>query len=111
MLRSAVTLCAAVMLASFGGLACDTSPSAEKSAAPARVYVSNQLDNTVSVIDGTTQRVVSTVRVGVSPAEMAVSPSRRSVYVANTGSNTVSVLNTHSNTVVKTIALPRGSRP
>jgi YVTN family beta-propeller protein len=105
-----VTLCAAVLLA-FGGLACATSPSAEKPAAPARIYVSNQLDNTVSVIDGATHKIVATVRVGVSPAQMAVSPDRRSVYVANTGSNTVSVLDTGSNTVAKTIPLPRRSRP
>jgi YVTN family beta-propeller protein len=108
--RSAVTLCAAVLLAA-GGLACATSPSAEKPAAPARIYVSNQLDNTVSVIDGASHKIVATVRVGVSPAQMAVSPDRRSVYIANTASNTVSVLNTGNNTVVKTMALPRGSSP
>jgi YVTN family beta-propeller protein len=51
------------------------------------------------------------VRVGVSPAQMAVSPDRRSVYIANTGSDTVSVLNTPDNTIARTIALPRGSRP
>jgi YVTN family beta-propeller protein len=42
---------------------------------------------------------------------MAVSPDRKSVYVANTGSDTVSVLNTADNTVAKTIALPHRSRP
>ena len=105
-----VTLCAAVLLA-FGGLACATSPSAEKPAAPVRIYVTNQLDNTASVIDGATHKIVATVRVGVSPAQMAVSPDRKSLYIANTGSNTVSVLNTDKNTVVKTIALPRRSRP
>jgi YVTN family beta-propeller protein len=109
--RSAVTLCAAVLLAPIGGLACATSPSAEKPAAPARIYVSNQLDNTASVIDGDTHKIVATVRVGVSPAQMAVSPDHRSVYIANTGSNTVSVLNTADNTIARNIALPRGSRP
>jgi len=105
--RSAVALCAAVLLASVGGLGCG----GERSAVSGRIYVSNQLDNTVSVIDGDTPKVVATVRVGVSPAQLAVSPDRRSVYIANTGSNTVSVLNTNSNTVANTIALPRGSRP
>jgi YVTN family beta-propeller protein len=109
--RSAVTLCIGVLLAPVGGLACARAPSAEKPAASARIYVSNQLDNTVSVIDGATHKIVATVRVGVSPAQMAVSPDRKSVYIANTGSNTVSVLNTENNTVAKTIALPRGSRP
>jgi YVTN family beta-propeller protein len=107
--RSTVTLCATVLLA-VGGLGCGTSPSPRRPAT-ARIYVTNQLDNTASVIDGDTHKIVATVRVGVSPAEMAVSPDRRSVYIANTGSNTVSVLNTDDNTVAKTVALPRGSRP
>ncbi len=99
----AVTLCAAVLLAGCG----TTGPGS----APARIYVTNQLDNTASVIDGASHKVVATVRVGVSPAQMAVSPDQRSVYIANTGSDTVSVLDTKTNTVARTIALPRGSRP
>jgi YVTN family beta-propeller protein len=109
--RFAVTLCVAVLLAPISGLACDTSPSAERPAASPRIYVTNQLDNTASVIDGASHKVVATVPVGVSPAQMAVSPDRKSVYIANTGSNTVSVLNTADNTIAKTIALPRGSEP
>jgi YVTN family beta-propeller protein len=109
--RSAVTLCVAILLAPVGGLACETSPATERSATPARIYVTNQLDNTVSVIDGATRKVVATVRVGVSPAQMAVSPDHKSIYIANTGSDTVSVVSTAHNTIAKTIALPRGSRP
>jgi YVTN family beta-propeller protein len=107
----AAALWVAALLAPVGGLVCATSPTAEKPAAPARIYVSNQLDNTVSVIDGATHKVVATVPVGVSPAHMAVSADRRSLYIANTGSDTVSVLNTDNNNVAKTIALPRESRP
>jgi YVTN family beta-propeller protein len=108
--RSAVTFCVVILLA-IGGLSCATSPSAEKHAAPARIYVTNQLDNTASVIDGATHRTVATVRVGVSPAQMAVSPDKKSVYIANTGSNTVSVLNTDNDTISRTIALPPRSKP
>jgi YVTN family beta-propeller protein len=109
--RSPVTLCIGVLLAAIGGLSSATSPSAEKSAAPARIYVTNQLDNTASVIDGATHKIVATVRVGVSPAQMAVSPDRKSVYIANTGSNTVSVLNTDNDTIARTIVLPPRSKP
>ena len=109
--RSAVTLCVAILLAPIGGLGCATSPSAEKAGAPARIYVTNQLDNTASVIDGATHKIVATVRVGVSPAQMAVSQDGKSVYIANTGSDTVSVLNTDNDTIARTIALPRGSKP
>ncbi|HEY3669307.1 MAG TPA: beta-propeller fold lactonase family protein [Acidimicrobiia bacterium] len=109
--RSPVTLCIGILLAPIGVLSCSTSPSAEKRPAPARIYVTNQLDNTASVIDGATHKMVATVRVGVSPAQMAVSPDRKSVYIANTGSDTVSVLNTDDNTIARTIALPPRSRP
>jgi YVTN family beta-propeller protein len=109
--RSAVTLCIGILIASIGGLSCSTSPSPEKPAAPWRIYVTNQLDNTASVIDGATHKTVATVRVGVSPAQMVVSPDRKSVYIANTGSNTVSVLNTDNNTIARTIALPPRSKP
>jgi YVTN family beta-propeller protein len=105
--RSAVTLGVVLLLATVGGVGCGTSPDP----APARIYVTNQLDNTASVIDGRSHRVVATVRVGVSPAQMAVSPDRKSVYIANTGSDTVSVLNTGTNTVARTISLPRRSSP
>jgi YVTN family beta-propeller protein len=98
------------VLASVGGLGCGASPS-PPNPGTARIYVTNQLDNTASVIDGDTHKIVATVRVGVSPAQMAVSPDRKSVYVANTGSDTVSVLNTVDNSVARTIALPRRSRP
>ena len=108
--RCAVTFCIGILLA-IGGLSCATSPSAEKHAAPARIYVTNQLDNTASVIDGASHKTVATVRVGISPAQMAVSPDQKSVYIANTGSNTVSVLNTDNDTIARTIALPPGSKP
>src|SRR3954454_25170883 len=90
-LRCALALCVALVLASVSGLGCASSP-APPGPASARIYVSNQLDNTASVIDGRTHKVVATVRVGDSPAGMAVSPDRRYVYVATTGSDTVSVL-------------------
>jgi YVTN family beta-propeller protein len=109
--RSAATLCVAILLAPVGGLACSSSPSAERAAASPRIYVTNQLDNTASIIDGGTEKVVATVRVGIAPAQMAVSPDRKSVYIANTGSDTVSVLNTDDNTIARTIALPGGSAP
>jgi YVTN family beta-propeller protein len=66
--RPAVTLCIGILLAPIGGLSCAMLPSAEKPATPMRIYVTNQLDNTASVIDGATHKIVATVRVGVSPA-------------------------------------------
>jgi YVTN family beta-propeller protein len=80
-------------------------------ARPTRIYVSNYLDDTVSVIDGGDKRVVATIRVGRAPAGMVVSRDQRFVYIADSESNTVSVLDSASNRIAGTIALPRGSEP
>jgi YVTN family beta-propeller protein len=105
-----VTLCVGILLVPGGDRSFAKSASA---AGPAttRIYVTNYLDDTVSVIDGSTGKIVATVRVGVAPTQMAVSPDRRSVYIADAGSNSVSVLNTTNNTIARTIALPRRSKP
>ena len=73
-----------------------------------RIYVTNYLGNTVSVVDGGANAVVATVRVGRAPAGMAVSPNRRFVYIAASESNSVSVLDSTTNRIARTIALPRG---
>src|SRR5438309_9413586 len=49
------------------------------------IYVTNQLDNTLSVIDGSNYKVVATVPVGASPAGVAVSPDGRYAYIAEGG--------------------------
>jgi YVTN family beta-propeller protein/VCBS repeat-containing protein len=72
-------------------------------------YVSNQADNTVSVVDTTTGAVVATITVGGAPSAVAVTPDGSRVYVANRNTNTVSVINTATNTVVATVKV--GTNP
>ena len=72
-------------------------------------YVTNSVDNTVSVIDTATNTVVATVAVGTCPAGVAVTPDGTHAYVMNFSDNTVSVIRTATNTVVKTI--PVGVSP
>ena len=55
------------------------------------VFVSNSYDNTVSVIDGTANRVISTVSVGSGPFGLAVDPTNKRVYSANRVGDSVSV--------------------
>ena len=69
------------------------------------VYVANQTDNTVSVINGNTNRVTATIGVGDQPEAVAVDPTNDMVYVANYVDDTVSVIDGSSNTVVATIAV------
>ena len=74
-------------------------------------YITNYLDNTVSVIDTATNTVTSTVPVGSSPIGVAVTPDGTKVYVANSGANSlngeddgsVSVIDTAKNIVIATV--------
>jgi YVTN family beta-propeller protein len=62
-------------------------------------YITNQRDNTVSVIDTETDTVVgSPITVASNPRGVAVTSDGRKVYIA--GGGTVSVIDTATNTVV-----------
>ena len=74
-------------------------------------YVANANDNSLSVIDGTTDTVTHTVGVGVGPVGAAVDPTRHAVYVTEPFSDTVSVVSEVSNTVTHTVGFPTGSNP
>ena len=54
--------------------------------APARVFVSNEDDGTVSVIDTRRHEVTATIAVGKRPRGLRVSPDRHYLYVALSGS-------------------------
>src|SRR5260370_6675291 len=98
------------MLAVTGSLA--AAWSATGSTIPDRsIYVTNQLDNTLPVIDGSNYKVVTTVPVGASPAGVAVSPDGRYAYIAEGGDDAVSVFDTGSKTIATSAALPAGSSP
>jgi YVTN family beta-propeller protein len=71
-------------------------------------YITNFGDNTVSVIDTTTNTVVATIPVGRTPTGVAVTPDGSKVYVTNQDfsmgpAGTVSVISTAPNTVLTTI--------
>ena len=74
-----------------------------------RIYVANEGNDNVSVIDGASNAVVATVPVGSYPLGVAVNPSTNRIYVANYCSGNVSVIDGASNTVVATV--PVGSGP
>jgi phospholipase C len=52
------------------------------------VWVTESGGNTVSVIDTSTNKITSTVVVGVYPQGIAITPDGKTAYVANTGPNT-----------------------
>ncbi len=53
---------------------------------------STRTDSTVTVIDGATDEVITTIEVGLSPVALAYNPVQNRVYVANFGSASVSVI-------------------
>jgi YVTN family beta-propeller protein len=73
------------------------------------VYVVNGGDNSVSVIDASSDTVVATLAVGDLPKGIAVSPAANRVYVANSRSANVTVIDGASNEVLSTI--PAGQEP
>jgi len=73
------------------------------------VYVTNHKDNTTSVIDGSTDKVVKTIPVGHYPIGVAVNPKTNMVYVTNHKDNTTSVIDGSTDKEVKTI--PVGHYP
>jgi YVTN family beta-propeller protein len=68
------------------------------------LYVTTELDNSVTVIDPTTLSVVGTIPTGRSQSHMlAISGDGRRGYTANVSSGTVSVLDLESRTLVAVI--------
>jgi YVTN family beta-propeller protein len=56
-------------------------------------YITNNQDNTVSVIDAATFTVTATIPTGGSPTSLAVLPDGRKGYVCNLDDGTLTVLN------------------
>lgn len=80
-----------------------------------RVYVSNDGDGTVSVIDSGTNTLITTIPVGQFPRGVVVSPEGTRLYVSNftdccsVNPGTVSVIDTATYAVIATI--PVGNNP
>lgn len=62
-----------------------------------KLYVANQFSNTVTVIDGNTNTIETTIPVDNFPYELEVNPYTNRIYVTNRGSNTVSVIDGSTN--------------
>lgn len=74
-----------------------------------KVYVSSNGINSLQTVDGATDAVVNSIRVGTYPDAVAVDPKSSSVYVANLLNNTVSVVNANVSAVTTTLRV--GSLP
>ena len=68
------------------------------------VYVTNSNSSSVSVIDGSTNKVTKTITVGADPIEAAYDSTNQEVYIVSQTSGTVTVIS-NSNSVVTTITV------
>jgi PQQ-dependent catabolism-associated beta-propeller protein len=73
------------------------------------VFVTNELDDTVSVVDGEALKVVDTIAVGRRPRGIEASPDGRRIYVALGDDDRFDVIDVASRKVVDT--LPSGPDP
>jgi|GEM_PF-3098878 len=69
----------------------------------AYAYVANYTSKTVSVVNVTSNSIITTVAVGVNPADISINPDGTKAYVVNQGNNSVSVINTATNKVIDNI--------
>lgn len=72
-----------------------------------RMYVSNLDDDTVSVINKSSNDVIDTIKVGNNLVGIAYDSLNKRMYVTNAGNEAASVINKSSNDVIKTIKVGR----
>lgn len=70
-------------------------------APPKRIFVTNEKDDTVSVIDGATNEVVATINIGARPRGIGVAPDGSEVYVAISEDNAIAVFDPESLAVLR----------
>ncbi len=66
-----------------------------------RIYVANNAEGSVSVIDGTNDVVVAMVNVGTLPYVLAVNPVTNKIFVSNTFSNEITLIDGATNATSK----------
>ena len=79
----------------------------DKSQAEGRVFITNTLSNTVSVVDDVTGSLIANIPVGVNPIRIVASQDGTRVYTSNFGGGTVSVIDTVNLVVTATIPVSK----
>src|SRR5947209_7886846 len=82
---------------------------AARMAAADTIYVSNEKDNTVTVVDGKTLEPVKTIPVGQRPRGILLSKDQKSLYVCASDSDHIEVLDLDNDKIART--LPSGPDP
>jgi YVTN family beta-propeller protein len=67
------------------------------------VYVSNEKDNTISVIDGDTYKVTATIAVGQRPRGIILSHNKTELYICASDSDHIEVLDLKTLKITKSL--------
>ncbi|MGE3849043.1 MAG: PQQ-dependent catabolism-associated beta-propeller protein [Gammaproteobacteria bacterium] len=78
-------------------------------AATGRVFVTNEKGDSVTVIDGKTNKVEKTIAIGARPRGIGLAPDGSEIYVAVSGENKIAVLD--PKTLEVTRSFPSGDDP
>lgn len=74
-----------------------------------RIYIANLISDNVSVIDGSTNEIITTISVGDGPGNIVVNSITNRIYTSNFKDANVSVIDGANNQVIDTIIV--GDRP
>jgi len=74
-----------------------------------KVYVANEGDSSIRVIDGTTNIPIGFITVGDKPKSIAINEVTNTIYTANDKDNTVSIIDGSTDTLSATITV--GAKP
>ncbi len=74
------------------------------------LYVTNTLDDTVSVIDLKTQKIIATIEVGATPEGISFDAASNRVVIASWGDNNVTIIDAKTNKVISKIKTGDKSR-
>ena len=74
-----------------------------------KIFVSNEKDNTVTVLDGDSLKITDTIKVGQRPRDIHLSTDGKNVYVCASDSDRIEVLDIATMKIVR--KLPSGPDP
>ena len=71
-----------------------------------KVFVLDNAENTVYVVNASTYQWTNKIPVGVAPIKVAQSNNGQYIYVLNSGDNSISIIDGQAETVVGTVTPP-----
>ncbi len=74
-----------------------------------RIFVTNEVGDTVTVIDALSNLVTATLNIGKRPRGIGIAPDGREIYVAVSGDNVIAVIDPESLKILRTF--PSGEDP